>query len=397
MENLTKLGLGMYRMNTTNGNHIAALKAAVEEGFTLFDTAPNYNHGDSERLIGTLDNTTKSNLFFCSKVGYVVGEDRNNLKTNNNILEISKSSLYCLDRQYVRKQLEISLKRMKRDYVDTYYLHNPEYLVDNTPDYLESIKDALEELLLQVQLGKIKYIGISSNKLFNFRNKNYYTLIQELEYYFNHPSFRYLQFPFNLNESEVLAQDNRIAQLRRKYQLKFVSNRPLNTSFEDKFLRFADYSEDIKSLNPKDEESIFSQYLSKLQNKFSTFADGEIIKLPELNFLIKKRKEFENEESLQIFLENYLLPLYKKLNISFEDTELIRLHRDLVNFWRLYSKYNISKNTTWFLNSKNIEVCIDDNETITDKAVKHCFEHGIDHVLIGARKVQYIKDLKHFL
>ena len=53
---LSKIGIGTYRMNSDNPQHKKSLKYAIESGINIIDTASNYNYGKSEKLVGSIVN-----------------------------------------------------------------------------------------------------------------------------------------------------------------------------------------------------------------------------------------------------------------------------------------------------------------------------------------------------
>lgn len=78
--------------------------------------------------------------------------------------------------EYLKQQVENSLKRLQTDYIDLYYIHFPD---DNTPK--DQAVAALQELKEQ---GKIKAIGVSNFTLDQLKeaNKDGYVDVVQLEY-----------------------------------------------------------------------------------------------------------------------------------------------------------------------------------------------------------------------
>lgn len=50
--------------------------------------------------------------------------------------------------------------------------------------------------------------------------------------------------------------------------------------------------------------------------------------------------------------------------------------------------------TADFLAGEKIEI---GNKNMTAAVIKYCFDAGVDHVLVGARKKEYIHQVKDFL
>lgn len=117
------------------------LDLVTESGVNFIDTSNSYNAGHSEEIIGKWMNirNNRESLVLATKVRYPVGDDR---------------STIGLTPKVVVRELENSLRRLNTEYVDIYYLHQPD---DDTP--IEVTWRALESL---VTAGKIRYIGLSN-------------------------------------------------------------------------------------------------------------------------------------------------------------------------------------------------------------------------------------------
>jgi len=113
------------------------LLRAWELGINFFDTADVYGNGRSEELIGRY--LHEKNTVIATKVG-------NGRRDGRAIKDFSVS--------YVRTQLEASLRRLRRDSVDLYQLHNPPPDVWKTDDVFELLNRLKQE-------GKIRACGVS--------------------------------------------------------------------------------------------------------------------------------------------------------------------------------------------------------------------------------------------
>ena len=115
----------------------AALRSALEIGYTHFDTAEYYSNGHAEELLGRAvreANTKRENLFITSKV-----------------------SPEHLDYDNVINSSEKSLRRLDMDYIDLYLIHWPRVGMK-----LEETFRALNKL---VRDGKVKNLGVSNFNL----------------------------------------------------------------------------------------------------------------------------------------------------------------------------------------------------------------------------------------
>ena len=117
------------------------LDLVSDSGVNFIDTSNSYNAGHSEEIVGQWMDTrnNREQIVLATKVRYPVGNDPETIGLTPKVLI---------------RELENSLRRLKTEYVDIYYLHQPD---DDTP--IEVTWRALES---QVNAGKIRYIGLSN-------------------------------------------------------------------------------------------------------------------------------------------------------------------------------------------------------------------------------------------
>ncbi|SMO90545.1 aldo/keto reductase [Paracoccus laeviglucosivorans] len=119
---------------TDNATSLACLDAAVDAGISHFDTADIYGMGVSEQIIGTWG---RQSIHLATKCGILNGPPR----TVRN------------DEAYIRQCLEGSLRRLKREHVDLYYIHRRQ------PDVpIEELAGTMGRLIAE---GKIGGYGLS--------------------------------------------------------------------------------------------------------------------------------------------------------------------------------------------------------------------------------------------
>ncbi|MFI7482623.1 aldo/keto reductase [Kocuria sp. M1R5S2] len=117
------------------------LNLAVDLGMTLVDTAVLYGGGANEELVGSALGHRRDEVFLCSKTGLRAAS-----------LEPPRTER-CGHPDEVRRSVDDSLRRLRTDVVDLYYLHR----VD--PDVpLEDTWGAMAEL---VSAGKVRHLGLS--------------------------------------------------------------------------------------------------------------------------------------------------------------------------------------------------------------------------------------------
>jgi aryl-alcohol dehydrogenase-like predicted oxidoreductase len=86
--------------------------AAIVAGITFIDTADTYgNRGGSERLLGETLGNRRKDVVLATKFGLPMDET---------------GRLKGASRAYVMTAVEESLKRLKTEWIDLYYLHRPD-------------------------------------------------------------------------------------------------------------------------------------------------------------------------------------------------------------------------------------------------------------------------------
>jgi pyridoxine 4-dehydrogenase len=129
---VSRIGLGTNRLSYTPG-HVAFIRAAVESGIDVVDSAHLYVGGESELTVGAaLANRNWETLVAATKGGYAAGEGRP-------------------DR--LREQIEQSLVSLQTPSIDLYYLHraHPDTPIEDSLGVIKEYRDA----------GRIKRVGLS--------------------------------------------------------------------------------------------------------------------------------------------------------------------------------------------------------------------------------------------
>jgi aryl-alcohol dehydrogenase-like predicted oxidoreductase len=125
---------------TAKSESRAIFDAFVNAGGNFIDTADLYTGGTSEIYIGEFIDSDRDRLVLATK--YSNSKPGNDPNAAGN------------QRKNMMQSVEASLKRLKTDYIDLYWLHIPDFM---TP--VEEIMRAFDDLVSQ---GKILYIGISN-------------------------------------------------------------------------------------------------------------------------------------------------------------------------------------------------------------------------------------------
>ena len=133
------LGTMMFGGQTSEADSFAIMDEALAAGVNFFDTANIYTKGASEKIVGKWMKGKREQVILATKVGMPTGAGPNETG---------------LSRRNILAACERSLRSLDTDYIDLYYLHQPDY---STP--LEETLDALSTLVRQ---GKVRYAALSN-------------------------------------------------------------------------------------------------------------------------------------------------------------------------------------------------------------------------------------------
>ena len=138
---------------------IKAIRAAVDAGTNLIDTAPIYGFGLSEEIVGEAIRGRRDEVVLATKCGLVWNVERGDHFFNSDdehpSAKASGRKVYrYLGPESIRLEVEQSLKRMKVDAIDLYQTHWQE---TKTP-----IADTMAQLMKLKEEGKIRAIGVSN-------------------------------------------------------------------------------------------------------------------------------------------------------------------------------------------------------------------------------------------
>ncbi|MFF2961863.1 aldo/keto reductase [Streptomyces sp. NPDC057963] len=133
-------GPGYWGPRGERQDAVAVLRAAVEQGVTLVDTADNYGPDLAEELVAGALHPYREDLVIATKGG---------------VVRTSDSAWHIAGRpEQLRAMCEASLRRLRTDRIDLYQLHR---LDPEVP-----MADQLGALEMLRQEGKIRYIGLDT-------------------------------------------------------------------------------------------------------------------------------------------------------------------------------------------------------------------------------------------
>jgi aryl-alcohol dehydrogenase-like predicted oxidoreductase len=216
---------------TDEAESIATIRAAVEHGINLIDTAPVYGFGRSEEIVGKAiaEANLRSHVVIATKTGL----EWQNAKVFRNA-----------SRARIMREVEDSLRRLRTDYIDVYQVH--------WPDPLIQVEETAEAMLTLFKQGKIRAIGVS-----NFS-------VSQMERFRRVAPLHVLQPPYNLFERGIEADPlkycakNGIATLGYGALCRgLLSGRmQVDTVFN---------GDDLRRNDPKFREPRFPQYIAAVE------------------------------------------------------------------------------------------------------------------------------------
>jgi pyridoxine 4-dehydrogenase len=127
---VTRIGLGTNRLRQSDEN-VDLIQKAVAAGVEMIDTAHSYAGGESEATIGAALGSSSGNCLVATKGGYGDGSP-----------------------QALEAEIEESLRRLRTDSLDLYYLHKPDPKVE--------LEESLGTIEQHRQRGSIRYVGVSN-------------------------------------------------------------------------------------------------------------------------------------------------------------------------------------------------------------------------------------------
>lgn len=133
------LGTMTWGFSTDHAEAKKIFASALDGGISFVDTANAYSGGKSEEILGEIIGSHRDEIVLATKFTNAMGPHPND----------SGGS-----RIHIVRAVEESLKRLKTDRIDLYYVHHTD---NNTP--LEETVRALEDLVRQ---GKVLYLGVSN-------------------------------------------------------------------------------------------------------------------------------------------------------------------------------------------------------------------------------------------
>jgi aryl-alcohol dehydrogenase-like predicted oxidoreductase len=133
------LGTMTFGKNTDQQEAERIVSLALDSGVNFIDTADSYNDGASETMLGEILRDKRGRIVLATKVFNAMGPGPNDSG---------------MSRAHIMRAVEDSLRRLRTDYIDLYYIHHVDV---QTP--LEEMLRAFDDL---ITAGKIRYPACSN-------------------------------------------------------------------------------------------------------------------------------------------------------------------------------------------------------------------------------------------
>ena len=150
------VGLGTWAMGgwmwggSDDAAAVAAIRASLDAGVSLIDTAPAYGLGHAETLVGQALVGRRHEAVIATKCGLVW-----HTQQGTRFFDEEGQPVYRhLGRESIFHEVEQSLKRLQTDYIDLYITH--------WQDATTPVEETMGALLELKQQGKIRAIGVSN-------------------------------------------------------------------------------------------------------------------------------------------------------------------------------------------------------------------------------------------
>ena len=148
--------------NVSDDESLAALHQAIDSGVNFIDTADVYGDGRSERLIAQLKKTRKDEIIVATKAGR----------------RLPKQTVAGYSRENLNGWVDRSLKNLSTDTIDLVQLHCPPTELYNRAEVFGMLDDL-------VKAGKVRYYGVSVEKVEEALKAIEYPNVQTVQIIFN--------------------------------------------------------------------------------------------------------------------------------------------------------------------------------------------------------------------
>ena len=373
---MANFAFGTQKISQHNPLHIQALKEAIKSGVNLIDTSIDYLDGSALRAIAIAFREFEAEMI-------------------DNIKIVSKFNFK--EDGDIAKNLEITLKELEVDKIDCFMLHNLEYyLLDaiekgiSKDDRLDGMNKIVYKVFLEleneIKKGKFNSYGISSENFSLEHSLDKFLPYEDLVDIANlsakdagnkKHSFSTIEFPLNIVEQNGL----RCASWAKNNNLRVLTSRSLNTIFNNKVYRLAEYYEN-------------AEYYHNL-NELLEVCDNETLKPLYSLFdeLDTSKHKFGSVEDYDRFLYTQAIQHIKNIVALLEEDAqetLLTLIDNFLNSYRDMVAYECSQKTKKMFNVY-FEECMLQMQECSLRFLQE--QTDIDYILVGMRKPSYVAEV----
>jgi aryl-alcohol dehydrogenase-like predicted oxidoreductase len=243
-QQVSRLGIGTWAVGgwmwggTDEQAAVRAIRAGLDQGVNLIDTAPVYGFGRSEEIVGraVAEHGGRERLVLATKTALNWTEDGQPYRDGRP--------------ERIRSEVEDSLRRLGTDYLDLYQVHwpDPETPIEETAETLAALREE----------GKVRALGVSNHSP------------EQMDRFRAVAPLHTVQPPYNLFEREA---EHAVLPYVRENGLGTLTYgalcRGLLTGKMREDARFE--GDDLRQVDPKFQAPRFAQYLAAVE-KLDAFA-----------------------------------------------------------------------------------------------------------------------------
>jgi aryl-alcohol dehydrogenase-like predicted oxidoreductase/nucleoside-diphosphate-sugar epimerase len=222
---ISTLGIGTWMgdlSRATDAAYVDAIVHAVLGGLNVIDTAINYRHMLSERVVGRAVRrlvalgVPREALFVATKGGFVTHDAADPHGAGAVPLALlddgARARSHCIDARFLENQLHASLGHLGLATVDMYWIHNPEVARAAEPEHFERrLYESFVMLEGEVRAGRVAAYGLATWEAFRVPPgaREHVSLERVLalahEAGGEHHHLRAVQMPLNAASNEAIA------------------------------------------------------------------------------------------------------------------------------------------------------------------------------------------------
>lgn len=146
------------------------LETAMDIGVNFFDSAEAYGWGGSEEVLGRVVKGRRDRVVISTKAAPSLPPERD---PDSNRFRLGRQIAF--NRQVLERKLEGSLRRLQTDYIDLYFLHQPD-------QFGTSLQELAAWMGGLVRKGKIRYWGVSNFAAFDVAQLKAFSVAEQGRY-----------------------------------------------------------------------------------------------------------------------------------------------------------------------------------------------------------------------